>query len=143
MRRTLAVAIAVLFLAAVAALVRLDGGAPTGGANGGDQPLPPGHALLRGAVVDAETEQGLAGVTVKVEHAGGSSSVRTDGRGRYRVVVDAAQPIALTADAPGRPGLVAFGKLCPGERRDLRLALPPGRTNTPPPAPMVLSGPCG
>lgn len=94
-------------------------------------------------MVDAETGEGVEGATVRVEHAGGATSVRTDGRGRYEVVVDAAQPVAVTADAPRRPGLVVFGKLCPGEHRDLRLELPPSRLNTPPPAPIVLSGACG
>lgn len=138
-RTALALVVAVLLAAGLAALVVVDDEAD----GDGGESVPIGHALVRGSVVDAESGRGIEGATVQVDHTGGPVSVRTDGQGHYRVVVDMSRPVALTADAAGHRGVVAFAKLCDGERRDVRLELPPARPGSPPPAPMVLSGPCG
>ncbi len=135
----LAVVIAGLLAAGITSLVAVGDGE----GDRAEAPLPPGHALLRGVVADSDTGIGVEGATIRVDHAGGPTSVRTDAKGRYEVVVDASRPVALTADAPGRPGLAAFARLCDGERRDVRLEFPPPESAAPPPAPMVLSGPCG
>lgn len=105
--------------------------------------LSPTQAVITGHVTDAESHAPIEGAVVTVDHAGGPLTVRTDGRGAYRAVLDVSRPIALTIDAPGHQGEAAFGKLCPGERRDLPVDLTPAHDNArAPAAPMVLEERC-
>jgi len=106
-------------------------------------PLAPGQALLTGIVSDDVSKAPIRGAQVKIDHAGGPTTVTTDRNGGYRAAVDASRPIALTIDADRYRGTVAFGKLCPGERRTLSVALRPVEPGAVPPAPIVLGPECG
>jgi len=114
---------------------------------GGDKKAAPvklsgSHAFLSGRVVDSVTKKPLSGAVLRIDQAGAPLSLKTDVKGFYSSVVDVSRPIGLTIDASAHQGAVAFGKLCPGERRDLTVALPPANQKTAPPAPMVLQGKC-
>jgi len=131
-----ALAVAAVLVGAVAVLLQ-----------GGDKKAAPvklsgSHALLSGRVVDGVTKSPLAAAVIRIDQAGGPLSLKTDAKGFYSSVVDVSRPIGLTIDASAHQGAVAFGKLCPGERRDLTVALPPAHQKTAPPAPMVLQGKC-
>lgn len=105
--------------------------------------LSPTQAVLTGHVTDAESQTPLEGAVVTVDHAGGPLTVLTDAGGAYWAVLDVSRPIALTIDAPGHQGAAVFGKLCPGEQRDLPVALTPAHDNARAPvAPMVLEEQC-
>lgn len=96
------------------------------------------EAQVFGEVLEADTKKGLPDAVVSIEHAGGRASADADKDGRFSAVIDASRPVALTIDAPDHLGAVAFGRLCPGERRRLVVSLSAASPNATPPAPMVL-----
>lgn len=146
-RRLLLVAILVqLLLAALAVgfIADDDDEGPGPGPAAEEEPALTGNqALLSGAVTDEASKEPIAGAVLSIDHAGGPSTVRSGADGRYRAVVDASRPIGFTIDAPGHKGAVAFGKLCPKERKVVDVALPPAEAPGAPPAPMVLEEDCG
>lgn len=112
-------------------------------AAGTEQPeLSGNQALLSGVVTDEDSKEPIGGAVINIDHQGGPTTVRTAADGRYRVVVDASRPIGFTVDAPDHKGVVAFGKLCPKERRQLDIALPSAASPGAPPAPLVLEEDC-
>ena len=146
-RRLLLAAVVVQLLVAAFAIAFLpdddeDAGARTGWVT--NEPVLTGsQALLSGTVTDEASKEPIAGAALSIDHAGGPSTVRSGADGRYRAVVDASRPIGFTIDAPGHKGAVAFGKLCPKERKVVDIALPPAEAPGAPPAPMVLEEDCG
>lgn len=146
LRVALIVVIGALLAAAVAFRASYDdsggrgkgkGAKPSGPALSGNQ------ALLSGTVIDAESKTPLPGARLVIDQEGGRITVVADAKGHYRTVVNVSRPIGFTADAPAHQGTAGFGKLCPGERRELTLSLPPAGTRSAPPAPLVLRGDCG
>lgn len=111
---------------------------------GSDEPKQPqvtlsgDEAQLFGQVIDSATRKGLPDAVVSIEHAGGGASAAADEDGRFSAVIDASRPVALTIDAPEHLGAVAFGRLCPGERRRLSVSLSVASPKAAPPAPIVL-----
>jgi hypothetical protein len=98
------------------------------------------EALLSGRVVDAETDEGVPGATILIDHSAGILKTRTDGKGRYRAIVDTTRPIALTADAAGYKGAAAFGRLCPGDTTTFTLLLVPASAPAPLPPQTIPGG---
>ncbi len=144
-RRTLFVVLVLQLLVGALAIAFLPGDdSDDNGAPGTNEPeLTGSQALLSGVVTDQDTKKPIPGAVIKIDHAAGPSTVRTSNDGRYRAVVDASRPIGFTIDAPGHKGAVAFGKLCPKERRDVPIALPSAASPGAPPAPVVLEEKCG
>ncbi|MFN2568592.1 MAG: hypothetical protein ABR564_03200 [Candidatus Dormibacteria bacterium] len=101
-------------------------------------PLTPTQALLTGHVLDAGTRAPLAGAQVDIDQAGGKLTLHTDATGRFATAVETARPFGFTVDAAKHGGGVGFGKLCPGDRKDFQVPLPPA--GGPPSAPVALQG---
>ncbi|HUP68191.1 MAG TPA: hypothetical protein VM142_00070 [Acidimicrobiales bacterium] len=139
-RRTGLVLVLALLLAAVSSVFLVEDETGTNG--GGGPKLSGNQALLSGKVVDAQTKKPLPGARLLIDQEGGRLSVVADGKGTFQQVINASRPIGFTADAPGHQGTAGFGKLCPGERRQLDLELPPAGNRSAPPAPLVLKGDC-
>lgn len=95
-------------------------------------------AVLDGRVVDLATKRPLKGAVIEVVHAPGRKVVKAGDDGRFRASVDASEPIAFKIDAPGHMGSAAFGKLCPGETREVTIELPEASPTQAPPAPVIL-----
>lgn len=139
-RRTGLVLVLALLLAAVAAVFLVEDDTGTNG--DGAPKLSGNQALLSGKVVDAQTKEPLPGARLVIDQEGGRLTVVADAKGAFEKVVNASRPIGFTADAPGHQGTAGFGKLCPGERRQLQLELPPAGNRSAPPAPLVIKGDC-
>lgn len=138
-RRAGPVLVVALLLAAVSAVFLVEDETT----NGGDGPKLSGNqALLSGRVVDSQTKKPLPGARLVIDQEGGRLTVVADDKGAFEKVINASRPIGFTADAPGHQGTAGFGKLCPGERRQVELQLPPAGNRSAPPAPLVLKGEC-
>lgn len=146
-RRTILAVVGLLLLLATAAIVipqSNDSADKSSSREGSRQTKLSGNqALLSGMVTDQETKKPVRGAVIEIDHARGPTTVRTSIDGRYKAVVDASRPIALTVDAPGHKGAAAFGKLCAKERRDLPVALAPAASPGAPAAPQILAENCG
>lgn len=119
-----------------------DGGDSARRGRPGADELTPTQALIFGRVTDARSNRPLEGAVVKVDHAGGPLTARTDAEGNYRAVVEVSRPLSLTVDAEGHLGTAAFARLCPGERRDVSIALAAAGRAQAPPAPLVIEPGC-
>jgi len=101
-------------------------------------PLTPTQALLTGHVFDAGNKSPLAGAEVNIDAAGGKLTIHTDAAGQFTTAVETARPFGFTVDAPKHGGGVGFGKLCPGDKKDVAVPLP--AAGGPPAAPIALQG---